>query len=612
MQQGVLRQRAPVSVKIRYLDGRRLKRAVLAGIDRLEERREQLNNINVYPVPDADTGTNMALTMRSVADELRHHFHRSIEKVCHAMAESAILGSQGNSGAILAQFIKGLADGLGGKATATTEDFAAAVYRARRAAYEALSKPHEGTILTVMKDWADHITSQQKKCDDFAVLLRSALARARESLSHTPEQLAVLKEHGVVDAGALGFIHLLEGITDYMEAGSLRAPEPGDMEDLGGGHDHFVFAHAPVDVTSRFCTECVVRTEKDVSHEAVEADLEPLGESLVVVSGEGLLKVHIHTNRPAGLFEVMGRYGTILKKKTEDMQAQHDSAVVDTAKVAIIADSACDLPMEYLRKNFISIVPLKVMFGDEVFLDKMEMTPSEFMRKCEVSPHHPKTSQPAAKDYLRAYEEASRRAEAIVVVSLSGGVSGTYQAALTAANQFDRAPVHVVDSATVSVAQGLLVREARRMALEGMAANAIADRLRDLRKRARLFIALKNLDFIRRGGRVGFSKSLIARLLNIKPIIAFNDEGKTYSPGSAFGSRGVHRKIIGLAREEWSRYQNYRIAVAHMAAPHVAEYYVKAIKTQAGLEDVPVIEATPVLGSHSGPGAAAIAVLGLD
>lgn len=612
MQQGALRQRAPASVKIRYLDGRRLKRAVLAGIERLEERREQLNNINVYPVPDADTGTNMSLTMRSVADELRHHFHRSIEKVCHAMAESAILGSQGNSGAILAQFIKGLADGLAGKARATTEDFAGAVCRAKRAAYAALSKPREGTILTVMKDWADHISLQYAKSEDFAILLRSALVRAKESLARTPEKLAVLKEHGVVDAGALGFIHLLEGITDYVEAGSLRAPEPEDLEDLAGGHDHFVFAHAPVDVTFRFCTECVVRTKAEVSQEAIEAALESRGDSLVVVSGEGLLKVHIHTNEPAALFEIMGGYGDILKKKTEDMQAQHESAVVDTAKVAIVADSACDLPMEYLRKNFISIVPLKVMFGDEVFLDKMEITPSEFMRKCEVSPHHPKTSQPAVKDYLRAYEEAARRAEAIVVVSLSGGVSGTYQAASTAAAQFDRVPVHVVDSATVSVAQGLLVREARRMALQGMSAEAVAERLEILRQRARLFISLRNLDFVHRGGRVGFGKSLLARMLNIKPIIAFGRDGKAYSPGSAFGSRGVHRKIVGLARQAWSQYKTYRVAVAHMAAPRVAEYYVRAIRDLTGLEDVPVIEATPVLGSHSGPGAAAIAVLGLD
>ncbi len=612
MQHGALRQRAAESVKIRYLDGRRLKRAVLAGVERLEERREQLNNINVYPVPDADTGTNMSLTMRSVADSLRHHFHRSIEKVCHAMAESAILGSQGNSGAILAQFIRGLADGLAGKARATTADFAEAVSRAKQAAYEALARPREGTILTVMKDWADSVAAQRKRSEDFSVVLRNALSRAKESLARTPESLAVLKEHGVVDAGALGFVHLLEGITDYVEAGSLKAPEPEALEELGGAHDHFVFAHSPVQVTFQYCTECVVRTRAEVPKSRVEGALGRFGDSLVVVSGEGLLKVHIHTNEPSALFETMSTFGEVVKKKTEDMQAQHDDAVADTARVAIVADSACDLSMDYLRKNFISIVPLKVMFGDEVFLDKMEITPSEFMRKCQDSPHHPKTSQPAVRDYLRAYEEASARAESIVVVSLSSGVSGTYQAALTAAGQFDGVPVRVVDSATVSIAQGLLVREARRMALEGLDGQAIADRLEVLRRRVRLLVSLRNLDFVHRGGRVGFGKSLMARLLNIKPIVAFDQEGKVYSPAKAFGSRGVHRKIVAMAQQEWSRYGDYRVAVAHMAAPRVADYYVKAIKGLTGLEEVPVIEATPVLGSHSGPGAAAIAVLGLD
>ena len=156
------------------------------------------------------------------------------------------------------------------------------------------------------------------------------------------------------------------------------------------------------------------------------------------------------------------------------------------------------------------------------------------------------------------------------------------------------------------------MREARRMALEGLDGPAIARRLEVLRRRVRIFISLKNLDFVHRGGRVGFGKSLMARLLNIKPIIAFDLEGKVYSPGKAFGSRGVHHKIVAMAQQEWSGYADYRVAVAHMAAPRIADYYMKAIKGLTGLEEVPVIEATPVLGSHSGPGAAAIAVLGLD
>lgn len=614
MGQGLLWQRPQGVVQIRYLDGHRLRRAVLAGINRLNERSEQLNNINVYPVPDADTGTNMSATMRSAGEGLRRHVHRSIESVSQKMAESAIMGSQGNSGAILAQFLRGLADGLKGKARASTREFAAAVDRARLSAYAALAKPREGTILTIMKDWAEDLTGRSRECDDFAVLLSGALVSAKESLRRTPDMLAVLKEHGVVDAGALGFVHLLEGITEYMEAGQLRSPSADEEADLAfEPRDTVVFVHRKELLTFRFCTECIVRTKEDVTRERVEALLESQGDSLVVVGGAGLCKVHIHTNEPLRFYETMAAFGPILKRKCDDMQAQHeDAAEREPVQVAIVTDSACDLPMDEIRRHFISIVPLKVLFGEEAFLDKVEISPAEFLRKCRTSPHHPKTSQPSVADFLAAYERAAKHSREIVAVCLSGGVSGTYQAAVTAAAAFDKVPVHVVDSRIVGPAQGLLVREAQAMADAGAGGAAIAARLESLRAKQKFFICLKSLTFAHRGGRVSIGKSMVARFLNIKPILVFTPEGKTASAGAAFGWRGVQRKIVSLAKAEIKRAGKCRVAVAHIDAPEVAQGFAKRLRPLLGDEAILSIEVTPVLGSHAGPGAAGIAILPLD
>ncbi len=601
------------AVQIRYLDGPRLRRAVLAGIRRIQERREQLNSINVYPVPDADTGTNMALTMASAAEKLRHQFHRSVAETSRTLAESAILGSQGNSGAILAQFLKGLADGLRGQARVSTADFAEAVARARASAYSAIAKPKEGTILTVIKDWSDHIHKAPQVSTDFAVLLRSALARAKESLRHTPEQLDVLKEHGVVDAGAQGFVHLLEGITDFVETGDLRAPE-GSREVVAESppSEPFVYSHGKVDLTFRFCTECVVRTQGDVSPDRVRELLEEMGDSLVVVSGDSLFKVHLHTNEPLRMYEVLSTLGTLTSKKCDDMQYQHEGALADPAGVAIVTDSACDLPMEYIRRNFISIVPLKLLFGDEVFLDKVEISPAEFLRKCRRSPHHPTTSQPSVQDYLKAYEEAGSRKREILVVCLSGAISGTLQAAQTAATQYSGASVHVFDSRTVSVAHGLLVQHARTLALVGEDAASIAAKLEVIKRRAKLFVSLKPLEFLRRGGRISMSRSLVATLLNIRPLVSLSEDGKVFSPTKAWGRSGVRRKVLKMARQEWEKYKRFQVAVAHVDAQREADYYVSRIEKLTGLKDVPVVEATAVLGAHVGPGAAGIAVLGLE
>lgn len=595
-------------VQIRYLDGHRFRRAVLAGIEWLHKKRDYLNSINVFPVPDADTGTNMSLTMLSAAEGLRSAPDRSIERTTQGMAECAIMGSQGNSGAILAQFFQGLSDGLKGKIRITTRDFALAVERAKEAAYNALSKPKEGTILTVIKDWSDTIVARQHDSEDFVDLLKHALQKARDSLKGTTEQLEVLKKHGVVDAGAQGFIHLLEGITQYVEAGRIKSSpeEPARTEP-----EHFAYDAIPADLSFRYCTEGIV-TVKNVERDELERRLSPLGDSIVVVTGGKLLKVHIHTNSPEAVFEILRSYGSLLKEKAQDMQVQHEEAVADPATVGIVTDSACDLPNDYFRKNRIAVVPLKVLFGDRVYLDKINLAPADFLYECELSRHHPKTSQPSVSDYLKVFEEIGGRWRELVVVSLSGAVSGTFEAAKNAGAQFKGLPVYVVDSRSVSVAQGLIVEEARRMALEGFSAHDISARLDELSRRQRFFISLRSLEYARRGGRVGVATSIIARLLNIKPVIAFDEEGKAARAGKAFGSRGVERKVLDLAKKEWSRYRRFRIAIAHVNAPDLAEKYRRAVERSTGLKDVAVVEAAAVLAAHGGPGAAGIAVLGLD
>ena len=595
-------------VKIRYLDGRRFRRAVLAGIEWLHVQRDHLNRINVYPVPDADTGTNMSLTMASAAEGLRQSGGRSIHDVSQGLAEQALLGSQGNSGAILAQFFQGLAEGLRGKFRISTRDFAAAVERGKQAAYSALAKPREGTILTVIKDWCDAISARKDVSDDFVDLLKYGLGKARASLARTPDQLPVLKEHGVVDAGAQGFINLLEGITEFVETGNVRSlsfsEDPADLE-------RFAFAHPAINVTFRYCTECIVEAP-DAARADVEAVLAPLGDSLVIVKGDRLLKVHLHTDDPGRAFDALAPFGAILKRKQEDMQAQHDEAMADPATVAIVVDSACDLPESYLAENRIRVVHLKVVFGDESYVDRVELTAEAFARKCQTSAHHPKTSQPAVGDYLRVFDAAAVGGKDILVVCLSGAVSGTYNAAKAAAEQFKGAVVHVVDSREVSVAQGLLVEVAREMALAGERPERIASRLEELRRQLTFFIALKSLDFARRGGRVSHTASIIAKVFNLKPVLYFDAEGKAAKAGVAIGARGVRAKTLELARREWSRYRSFKVAVAHSGAPELGAYYRDRLQAMTGLTHIPVVEVSAVLAAHAGPGAAGIAVLGLD
>jgi DegV family protein with EDD domain len=186
------------------------------------------------------------------------------------------------------------------------------------------------------------------------------------------------------------------------------------------------------------------------------------------------------------------------------------------------------------------------------------------------------------------------------------------QAALTACANFTAARVYVVDSRSLSVGQGLLVQEARAMAAYGADGARIVQRLEELRGRLKLFFSLKSLDFAHRGGRVSFATNFFSKMLAIKPVIAFDAEGRVVSVAKAFGEHGVQTRLVSMALQEWKRYKTCRMAVAHVCAPELAEHYVEEIKSATGLRDVPVAEATPAIGAHAGPGAAGIAVLGLD
>jgi len=197
---------------IKYLDGKRLYRVIHAGLQKVLAREDYLNKINVFPVPDNDTGTNMAYTLTAIEEGITDKSPNQINEMSQKIADSALDGARGNSGVILAQFLLGFADAIQDKLTITTKQFSQAVEKACDYAYDALMEPREGTILTVIKDWSEYIRNHSDRIYDFSELLHNGLERAQESLKDTPKKLAVLKKAGVVDAGAQGFVYLLEGM----------------------------------------------------------------------------------------------------------------------------------------------------------------------------------------------------------------------------------------------------------------------------------------------------------------------------------------------------------------------------------------------------------------
>jgi len=259
-----------MKIQIKYLNGIRFKRFIINSAQRINQMEQYLNDINIFPVADGDTGTNMVATMNSIVKGIKKCKESSFAKISSVIADSALTGARGNSGAILAQFFQGLADATRGKVRLSTEAFASAAVKAAEQARKAISHPQEGTIITVMKTWANYLTEHAPYTPDFAELFKKSLSKAKDSLAKTPDKLLILKKAGVVDAGAQGFVNILEGIVNFIEYGKVKS-----LKAIASTTDkmrNFNLDKVDSGINFQFCTECLL--------EGIDLDLKTIKQKL--------------------------------------------------------------------------------------------------------------------------------------------------------------------------------------------------------------------------------------------------------------------------------------------------------------------------------------------
>ncbi len=593
-------------IRIRYIDGRRLRRCTLAAANRLIGRQQALNDINVFPVPDGDTGTNMAFTMRGVFERLRSLSSHTVAEISEGIADAALLGARGNSGAILAQFFQGISHELQGKLHSTTEEFAHAIARGAVWAREAVSDPKEGTILTVIQDWANFIVQNAPKKTDFLELFEVGVERARESLKHTTEQLAELTKAGVVDAGAQGFVFLLEGALDYMKHGRIdRELELPAQDDLPS---EALVAHDTQEITFRYCTECLVQGE-DLDPAIAKQLLNNLGDSLVVAGGKRKMRIHIHTDTPIKVFDALETIGTVSHQKADDMRIQaRDAFGTETAALALVVDSACDLPPELMEQYNIHVVPVRLSFGEKEYIDGVTIDAETFFRKLQTDPHHPRTSQPSPADFERVYAHVMSHYDAAISLHIPEMYSGTMQSARRAAQRFG-GRIDVVDAEAVSIATGLLALNTARRIQRGLSRSEVLAALQKDVQQLEVYVALPTVEFLIKGGRVSQLKGLFSRLFNLRPVINFGEKGKISAVGKAIGGQDVYLQLLKVVAKQVGPQKGLMMAVGHAAAPTKCNEVIEHLKQKyepAACFSVPL---SPALSIHGGPGLIGIAFL---
>ena len=582
-----------------YINGKDLYQMFNYGSYNILKERKKLNDINVFPVPDNDTGNNLASTLqaiqqKSVVDE---NFHDALGII----SESALYGARGNSGVIFAQFCNGLRFASEGKAQVTIKEFAEMVSKSVKYIYDSISNPVEGTMLTVIKDWANSLIDIVKKnVTTIKRVFESAFQYAKKSLELTKEKLQILKKHNVVDSGAMGFVLFLKGINSYY---NKEAIEEVDYEEIEithtDTHDEFV--------EFRYCTEGLVQANKSFNKTELRNMLEKYGDSLIIAKGLNIFRIHIHTNNPEIVFEELRNYGKIITQKVDNMKL--DIALTNSKRTRVIlTDSIADIPKEILHKENIVQIPINLTVDGIDYFDKLSINNKILFDLIAKSSEYPTTSMPSVKYVENMYKRLLETFDELIVIAVSSNLSGTYRIFTEAANKFNEEDkkIHIVDSLSNSVSQGLLVKKASDLLNDNLSTDKIIEKLEEAKKKTKVFVCLNTIKYATMSGRVPKVVGKIGEFIGMRPIMSLNEEGKGIGFGFAFSKNGITKKIKKLIKKEMDSDGIESFGLVHCMNDSLLNEYKEIFTEMIGKEPEYVTEVSSATAIHSGIGTVAI------
>ena len=584
------------------IDGRYLYYAFLAGANKLVKSLNELNRINVYPVADKDTGSNMASTMRSVMDSISPNV--SYKFMVDQIAEAAQVGARGNSGIIMAQFLFGLSRETSEKKTISFLEFVESIQSSIPYIYEAIGNPVEGTMLTVMKDWSEFLYSRRKQVEELKQILNDSLHVLESSLTKTTEQLAVLKKHNIVDAGAKGFVVFIHGVMDFVNHGiidRIKSPDIIKTTELADHQENLNF---------RYCTEAILKNSKSSISELKEL-LNEYGDSIVVNGGQSSCRIHVHTNNPSELFHQLEGIASITAPKVDDMIRQHEISKNQKWKIGIVSDSSCDLPQELIDEYQINILPLHLSFGESQYLDRVTIQPNEFYELMKKSKQFPKTSQINEYSFVNTYTQMAQNYDAIISIHLSEKFSGTCASARKAAKRVEKEmniPIHVINSKNVSGGLALTVLRIAKAIELGESVETISKKVDTWLNKTKIFVSVKSLTAMIKGGRVPPAVGKIAMFLRINPIVSLTEAGESELFSQAIGQKANINKVIRHVQKLRKGKKIWNYIILHANNDAIAQKYGERLHHLTGQAPIDVINISPVIGMNAGEGSVAVAL----
>lgn len=585
---------------MRFLTQKEFKKMILKSWERIEENKEEINKINVFPVPDMDTGSNLAKTLEGPKNALENKEFKDTRELSEVVLDSALNSAQGNTGVIFTGFLSGFLPFLN-ENPIDAKKLAKAFEKGAEKARDSIQNPKEGTILDVIDAAAKSLKENSEKETDISSLFREAIKRAGEALLATREKIEVLRKANVVDAGGLGFLMVLES---YLEALTPSFAKSSGKEEK------------PSEKVRRFIQTISYRYEVVFlisNPEAKVGDLreklKKLGNSLEVLKIKDKIKVHIHTDDPDEVKEIARRSGQILDLKVEDLAKEiMGEKPQKKVSIGIVTEDLSTLLPKILQRYRIEVVKVKLDWPEAEKIQGENLY--QKVRKAWKLGIKTllKTSQPAPKDYLLAFKKQLERFDKVLCITLTSKISGCYNSAIQA-RKMVREPerIFIFDSQTAAAAEALLVLRAIELIQERKEIEEIIDELKNLVSKTHLYVIFDDPKGVENIGRITTSQAnWIRRMkkIHIHPIIELK-EGKLEKGGIVFAkdlAEALFKKVKKESKRARAEGKRVRAIINHADNLEQAEKLKKMLKEKIEAEVSFISEGPPIVCAVAGPG----------
>ena len=581
-----------------YLTQEELKKMMLLSYQKIEGHKEEINKINVFPVPDQDTGNNMAKTLAGVKGAIENRNFKDLDEISEAALDGALTAAQGNAGVIYVGFLAGFLPILD-KNPVNAKKLALAFEKGAERARQSIQNPKEGTILDVIDAATQTFKKEAEKEKDLVKIFKSAVEKAKEALLATREKMEIFRKANVVDAGGLAYLMILES---HLEALEGEKKEEKKEEKPSEKVRRFI-------QTLSYRYEVVSLIENPRFEEKViQEKLKNLGDSIDIVRIGDKMKIHIHTDSPDEVKKIMREAGQILSLREEDMAKEVvGEESVRKVSIGIVTEDVADLPAKVAERYQIEIVPLIVDWpegenlpGENIY-QKMREADRQGIKA------FPKTSQAIPKSYLEAFQKQLQKFDKVLSITITSKLSGCYSSAIQARSMV-RNPerIFVLDSLNATSGQGLLVLRAIELIQEQREISEVLDELKSLILKTHLWVILEDPKWLEAGGRASKSQTNWVRRMkkiNLHPLITIKD-GMVAKGGVIFAkdmAEALFKKISKESQKARKQGKRIRVIIGQADNPEGAEKLRKMLKEIKA--EVPFISlGSPVVCAHAGPG----------